>query len=1138
MLHIYYARENVDKERFLFDRCAEDALLLVPDQYTLQAEKEALSYLQEKGLLHREVLSFSRLGSRILQEAGGGKRPMIDRYGRHMILRRIMARHREALRYYGGYGENTAFLEMLNDMISQMKQYGATPDTLDEVVEEMGEDEAYLRGKLLELRLLFGEYEEAIRGKYVDTEDLVTLQCERLKDSPSATGRQVLIYGFDYFTPSNLRMLEALLAVNREVAVVLTLDEEDESGLFALGAIMKRRLIEAAERQGASWRAEAIPDTYALTQHRPALSFLETQLFAASPARYAAEPEGVTLVRAANYYAEAETAAQRILELVREEGYRYRDIALICNDLSTRGSIYKRVFAGYGLPLFLDQKRDVLTSPAVAYLSALLRIVTKGYRRTDVLALLKTGLAGMDAELAATFENYCTHYHIDGKRFRAPFIKGKDHYDEATFAAIERQREAVISPIGTWHAAFRDAETVRDKAVSLLSFLEEDVHLAEVMQALVEEQLAQGDGESAQETAQIWNVAMEILDQMVAVMGEERISMTGFADLFRAGVEAVEIGVLPPTVDGLVLGTMQRTRTGRVKALFVLGANEGILPADVRAQDVLTEEEKTYLLERDVALCKMDRLRLMEEHLAIYRNLTRASRELWMSYAVSDGAGESLMPSSVYETLQEIFPTRKEQRDVENQDAFLPLVGGTRSTLEHVGRYFREKTERLRWGDPAGESGVDPAAAEALLWYREQRPGDAAKLEAAIGYRNMAMRMEPEVAGALYLREGEEVLSLSPSRLEQYGNCPFAHFVHYGLHPEEPADYSVQAFDIGSVYHHALKELAQRLTLTGVAVTDPASPWMTTSEEERDRMMEEILEEDFTRFREGLLRSGKEESYRAERLRLLCKTAGRVLVEQVRKGAIEGMAYEVPFGRGREIPPLTLRARDGRQIVIEGTIDRVDTLPGDRVKVIDYKSQHKKYREEEARAGMQLQLFLYLSAASGEKGHETAHKEPIGAFYFPVDAPLLSGEGVSARMEEKLGGFEKVIERNIRRQLRMNGFMVERADVLADVEGALDEDNKGTVVPVKYVKNPKDGTGPRYDGEGAFFLLKEEDFRRLLQEVGDKVDSMAKDIAGGRIDIAPKRVSHERSACTYCAYRGVCKFDVTLPECRYVPVSP
>lgn len=1154
MLRIYCARENVDKERFLAGLCEEDALLLVPDQYTLAAEKDLLSYLGRRGLLGMEVLSFSRLGAKIVKEAGGGRRPMIDRYGRHMLLSRIVKKNRDKLPLYGSYAEKTDFLVMLNNMISQMKQYGASPETLAAATAQVPEERGHLRRKLTELTLIFTAYEEAIRDKYVDTEDLVDLYCERMPACGSLAGRQIVLQGFDYFTPGNLRMIRGLLAVCREVVVMLGADEREESSLFALGEMMKNRLIEIAEEAGSDYTAENVPQDPAFAARRkPALSFLESQLFAINPGT-SEDCGGITLVKAANYYSEAATAAKEIRRLVREEGFRYSDIVLICNDLPVRGRIAKRVFAGYGMDLFLDQKRDILASPAVSYILALLAIVIKGWRRRDVLALLKTGLADMTSADISRFENYCERYRIDGRgKFRKPFEKGAAEFGKEPFAELESLRAGLIGPLADFAEDFKAAATAREKADVLFAFLQEKADLPARMEALVKEQLEAGDADLAQETAQIWNMTMEILEQTAAVMGGDKIGMEAFAEMVRAGLEAIEVGVLPPTVDGLVMGTMQRTRIGRVKALFVLGANEGVLPADVRSRDVLTEDEKNYLEDHSVTICKMDRLRVMEEQLAIYRDLSRADEYLWISCAASNEQGEDIEPSAIYETIRGIFPSLTEQRDIESGDSFIDLVGGEQSTLEHLGRYFKRIMNEASRPAPAdaksGSGGnmpapeIDPAAAEALLWYRENKPADAARLERAVSYRNIADPVGPETALALYMRASGEggalsdcadsIFSVSPSRLEKFGGCPFAHFVKYGLHPEEPKDYAVRSFDMGSVYHEALKELARRLTKEGVPITAEASPWMTTGEEARNAMMDEILTERFRDFREGLLESDSPERYRADRLRLLCKTAGKVMVEQVRQGAIEGMEYEMPFGRGEKLRPIEVATVDGTKIIVEGQIDRVDYLPGQKVKVVDYKSEKKKYSEPEAKAGLQLQLYLYLAAAAG-----SSDKEPVGAFYFPVDAPLMSGD-IAASTIAKAGSIEKVLEDKIRSELRMNGFMMERGDVIDSIEGGLEEGGRGKVVPISYVKaNSGKGTPAHYEGSKNLQLLSQEDFESLLDEMSAKVRQMANDIAQGYMEIAPRRTDHERSSCTYCDYKGICKFDQAFPECRYVHVHP
>ena len=1108
MLRIFYGRESYEKERHLYEHLAPGGLVVVPEQYTLQAEREALSYLGTAGLLETEIISFSTLGRNILQEAGGGRRPAIDRYGRHMLLSKIMDEVKEDLELYRGYTRSAAFLDLLNDMISQMKQYGVTPEALAEARDALPEEKAYLKTKLAEIGRIYEAYEARIEGKYVDTEDRIDLYAERLRECGSLKGRPVCVYGFDYFTPNNLKFLKAILTHCGDLTVYLTYsDEIGEEDLFGLGSLMIRRLRELAEEAGASFAVERLDETYREKDKTPALSALERNLYALPP-RPCEDAEGITLVKAANYYTEAATAAREIRRLVQEEGYRYRDIILICNDLTVRGAICKRVFASYDLDLFLDTKRGITHNPAVVYMVRLLAIAGKGYRTEDVMGLLKTGLTDADRDLTDRLENYCETYFIRGGAFRKPFVKGEEDLEE-----LNAWREAFTGRLESFRKAYREGRTVEEKAAAFYRFLEEEARLPEKLQALVEEQFLAGEPALAQETARIWNVSMDILDQMVAVMGREPISMTAFADLFLAGIEALELGLLPPRADGLVMGTMARTRTGKARAVFVLGAAEGVMPLEGASRDVLTEEEKEYLIERDLELCKMDRLRAMEERLAIYRNLCRATERLYMSYAVSDEGGKEQIPSPVYDTIRELFPALKESPDAESLSDLTDRIGGEDNTLAQLGRALKQE-------------GVTEETAALWQWYEEQEDRGPESLVRAMEFSHRADPVGPETAEALYARTMDgDALVLSPSRLERFGRCPFAHFVRYGLHPEEPDSYQVQAFDMGQVYHELLRRLSERLTDPGVPVTDPASPWMTIGEEDRKALVDRILDETFRKYREGLLSEGGESSYRARRVREAAQITAARMVDQVRQGKTTAMDFEVPFGRGKTLPPVTVTTKDGTDVQIAGVIDRVDWLPGGEVKVVDYKSGPDTYSEAEAKGGWKLQLFLYLKAA--EKSGAT----PVGAFYFHVGDPRIQESKLGKTILKK-EGLTAAIEEKLKETFLLNGFLVDRPDTVVNIAGQ-EPVSSGVLHFNRGAGNtPKPGKNLK--------LLPEEDFTELVQAVDERVSAMARDLAAGHIDLAPRRITkgqNKQTACKYCGYRHICKFDVQFTDCRYVNID-
>lgn len=1095
MLHIHYGRERLNKDKYLFEQIQGETLLIVPDQYTLQAERDAFFYLGQKGFMDLEVVGISRLGSIVLAEVGGGKRTLLNKQGRHMLLTKIMAEENENLLVYKNYRDNTAFLEMANNFISEMKQFNVDSEVLGEILDGMP-DKGFLSRKLSDIHLLYTRYEALTAGKFTDTEDAISLFIQKIRQSQTISRSTVWLYGFDYFTPKNLEVIGQLRLVAKEVHVVFTWDRGGaDASLFDIAGTMIQMLSPDVISQ--------IGDEY-MEPKNPAIAALESQLFAV-PAQTSPIAEGITLVAAANIYGEAETAACHIMHLIRDKGLLQREILLVCNDLETRGSIYKRVFAEYGLDLFMDSKRDIMHSPAVNYILALLEILGGGYRSEDVLRLLKTGLGPLPEDNLADLENYVTKYKIRGSGWKKDFTKGvTDRYLGTTEEArnreiqrLNRMRSAAIEPIRTFGEAFKEATTVRDRVRVLYEFLAGPCGLPDKIQSLMEEQQRDGQLELAQETAQIWNIAMENLDQLVEILGDDTLSMETFAKLLTAGFEAVEVGILPPTLDGLMLGTMQRTRSGRLKAMVVLGANEGILPAEPGSDSILNEDEKLLLSEQGIEICKLDHIRLLEEKMAIYRNLSKAEDSLWIGYAASDDKGVSTRPSMIFEKIREIFPNLPVEKDVLNQEDESTLIQAPDATLRHLTAALRES----KAGAPLPEIWN-----RTLEWYAQNQQRKLALVQEGLAFNTRQKKLSKEQVDALYKKESDQAMVLSPSRLERFARCPFAYFIRHGIRPAEETLYEVGPLEMGDLYHRCLMTASAALTAGKPAdapITDLQSPWMTVTKEETDRMVEDFMALELDGFGEGILTGGREQAYRAGRISAICKEAVWIMISHVRKGQIVSMRFEEEFGRDKDIAPIEINLGDAT-VCIEGKIDRMDLLPGDRVKIIDYKSGTDSFNETEAKSGWKLQLMVYLRAAMEEK------REPAGAFYFHVFEPSVDAGTIQDGTQSQ--AFRDKVEDEIRKSFMMDGAMVGEPDVIEAIAG---DDNR--VVPLKSGKK----------------TYTQEEFAAFQEQVNNKIDRMCRELLDGNIGIEPLKIK-ENTACKYCDYKGICMFDNRMEGCYYI----
>lgn len=1129
MLNIFYGRENLDKEKFIYDNIGGRALLVVPDQFTLEAERELIAHSGAKALMDVEVLSLSRLGYRLLEELGGSKRTFIDKYGRHMILSSIAAEEREKLQVFKGLEEKNSFIELVNNFISEMKQFNCGADELAEIARSVP-DGSYTQRKLEDLYLLYSEYEAAIRGKYTDSEDYIDLFLGKISRSELVAGNHIWIYGFDSFAPKALSVIGELMQYAADVNLVLTYDDKREArdaDLFALAETVIRNFENLAERRSTEVRKRAIPKTYT-AERADKIQFIEQELYALPARKYArggqstnpaeggaseaaaAGTDSLTLVAAANLYNEAESAACYVLELVRDFGYRFSDIKVICNDQETRGPILKRVFKEYGIDLVSDTSKDILQSSIVQYITALMDVVVEKYRTDLMIKMLKSGFGDLTNDEITDLENYAIKYKIRGTMWKRPFVRGESEYGAEALVRMNAVREKALAFMPDLEAIF-EAETCGEFISGLYGFLYEKVKLPEKIADLTVLQTEQGRPDLAEETAQIWGKVIGIFDQMSEIMGEQKFRAAAFRDLFEVGISQVEIGILPPTKDGLMMGTMQRTRTGEMKALVVVGANEGVLPNEKPGSGLFGSDEKNLFKENGIELCKVDDVRFLEERMGIYRNLSKPRERLWISYSLSDAEGGPARPSGVFTKLAGLFGDTPVARDVLNRQSDAELVGAGPAGLRHLTEALQAACE----GRP-----LAPHWHEALAWFKQNKPEALEPIRAGIAFTNKQEDLGREMTAALYMGnigstreealEPSPELSLSPSRLERYARCPFSHFVQYGLKPEERRIFEIAPREIGDIYHECLMEMSRHLTARGIAITDPASPWMTISREECRTFVEDVIAKKSGTYREGILEAGNEEKYRGRRITDICEKVCWAVIEQVRAGEILRSSFEAPFGRGRRIPPIPVNLGEGRTAYIEGKIDRVDYLPGERVKIIDYKTGNENFSVAEAEAGYRLQLMLYLEASLERR------MKPAGVFYFKISEPMVDASGAAIGPEE--------ISDKIQKSFKLNGVIVDDPNVIRNVAG--DFSGISDVVPIRI---NKEGL---ISGTGKDNLLTDEEFESLREKVCEKVTDICKSLAGGGIEIHPMKTA-ATSACAYCRYKGICRFDTIFEGCSY-----
>lgn len=1162
MLNIYYGGENIEKEKFIFEHIKGRSLLLVPDQFSLQAERDAFFYLDKTGLMDLAVVDFSALGHKILKEAGGPVPPLIDKYGRHMLLTRILEESDDALKIYKGVRGKNSFVERVNMLISEMKRSEVSVDMLREVSESL-EDSSFLKYKLKDIVTLFSLYEEAIAGKYLDSEDYITFYGDKMLDSSLVAVSDVWVYGFDTFTPKNMLVLERILKTARSLNIVMTWEDaaktppersakddagdpsqsgdaawpgdagflaaDDREDLFSLTGFVIRNLVKMAEDLNEEVTCQAITGS-----GRDNLWSKTLREISVSQEDSLQEKDSrITAVCTSNIYAEADRAAAYILQLVREHGYRFGDIVVVCNDTGLRSGVIRRTFVRWGIPVFIDQKRKVIQHPVVVFLLSLLEIIGSGYRDSAVMQLIKSGFLGFAEEEQDALENYVQQFKIRGTLWKKPFSRMGDNYTAEDLNRFNELREQVVSVIETARDRIGKYNTAGEKIRGLYGFLADDFMMEDRIEAMAKAQQEAGFLDGAAETGQSWNVICRIFDQIVETVGEERLSGRALRQIVEAGLAEMEIGIVPVNPDSVLVGTMQRTRVGRVKALLVLGANEGLLPLQKTDEGLLSEREKAVLEEMDLEFSRTEDMVKQEERLAIYRTLSQPEERLYVSCSQIDETGGELRPSAVFRELENFLQSRAESDDSvvlgDLEDGEVTEIAvSPKGAISYLTDAFREYLE---------DGKLDEDWLYAGLWYGSHEPEEMERIRRGMEFDNEQNALGGQLADALY-RGDRRAIEASASRLEKYSGCPFAHFISYGLRPEDLRVFEMGTREIGDIYHECIMKLSQRLTAgedsfqgldaVPIAITDPDSRWMKITQEECREEIRRILQEETGTYREGLLSSGRNESYRTERIVDICSRVAWAMIGQVRRGRIREMYFEQPFARGAQLPPVRVTAGE-HEVLIKGKIDRMDVLEMPEhedgletaVRIVDYKTGGDSVDVEHFRSGYKLQLMLYLKAATQKQ-----EVKPAGVFLFKIreidaDADARTVVPGEAAAEERMEDAYK-----------LEGIVLDDMDLIDAMDTEIGGASK--VLPIKYVK--KNGT---YSGSSGGYLFSREEFEELSAQVDRQVDRICREICDGKIDIRPKKEKKKdmegnyKTSCKYCSYKSICMFDTAFPGCRY-----
>lgn len=1120
-LRFIFGRSGSGKTRFCLNElkskiesgAQHPLILLVPEQYTHQGEKDLIALLGTGGVLGTRVLSFRRLAYRIFNEAGGITYPHLHSAGKCMIIHRLLDTMQDSLSVFSRSAGAQGFINTLADLITELKQHSIYPDDLADAAEGL-EEENPLRDKLAELNSLYRAYEEMIATRFRDGDDDLTLAAAKLDSISLFDGAEIWIDGFDGFTPQEYQMLAKLLSKAERVNVTLCTEDAaddmiDAGDVFFPVKKVRSKLTALARELDIKIEPGVVLDGEPPYRFRnsPELAHLERNLFAFPYPSYSKPTQDISLFAAVNIFSEVEACARDIIRLCRDKGLRYREIAVVVGDLSAYEDLIEVIFGEYEIPCFLDRKIEITNHPLVQLILAVLDIFIENWSYEAVFRYLKTGLTGVDRNSIDMLENYVLACGIRGSRWTReepwemipgvlPDVREYDSH-EAALKAVNEVRYAVSAPLLEFRRRTKGRKTAAEICTALYDFLCA-IGVPERIEAAIEEFREQGQLSLAHEYAQVWNIVMEVFDQVVEVMGEDTVGVERFSQILKVGFGEYKIGLIPASIDQVLVGSIERSRSHEVRAMYILGANDGVFPSTGREEGILSDRDREVLNKGGIELASDTRTAAFEEQFLVYRALTTAGSYLRLSWPAVDWEGKSLRTSMVVSRLRRLFPGISEASNTlepkEDKDVMAMVAGRVPS--------FKKTILALRRSREGKES--SPIWREVYRWFA-QHPDwqeQCRSVRKALSYRNTAEPVSQEKIALLY---GNPAYS-SVSRLEKYTACPFAYYVQYGLGARERKVYRLKPPDVGTFMHGVIERFS-------LYVAENHLSWRTIERDWCEEKVSEIVDAMLDRMQGSGISGSKRYKALTVRLKRVVTRSVWLIAQHIRRGSFEPVGYEIDFREGGAFPPITIELSSGEKVLLTGRIDRVDALKTDEgtyLRIIDYKSGTKDFKLSDVAYGLQLQLITYLDAVQENGGLGIAPPIlPGGVLYFAIDDPIVKGTADSTPEE---------IEQAIMKQLRMKGLLL--ADVKLIKEMDHDISGASLIIPARMNKGEVLGQSSTATLEQLKLLRSHT--RRLLE-------SLCQEIMKGNVPIKPYK-KKDTTSCKYCSFAPVCQFDTARKE--------
>lgn len=1083
--------KNVRKD----NRC--NYIYVVPEQFTMETQKKMVNMQRElfslSGIMNIDIVSFNRLSFRVFEELGINRLSILDDTGKTLILRKIIEEKRSDLNIYKDKSGMLGFIAEMKSAISELYQYGIDVDKLEDIITGIN-GHNMTKGKLGDIMTVYKYFREYVsnmtdsRTKYITKEEVLDELCKYIEKSDWIKKSRIVLDGYTGFTPIQLKLVALLLEYGIDVTVSVTIRTDDlgltnvgfinvkEQELFNMSKDMVNKLYAIANEKRIPISEPVIIDgRNGRHKENNELKFIEENIFEFNEKVYDEKPDSIEIYHLSNSITEAKSVTDIIFKLLKEnKTLRYRDIAVITGDEQLMMTL-DRFMSMAGIPHFVDNKKSIIRNPFVDTIRAVLEIIDTDFRYESVFKYLRCYMTDLSARDIDILENYVLALGIRGKkRYKTEFTKLYRGIDGEDLAEIEAIRKKFVLPVLNLENKIKD-KNVRKVTGSIYEFICE-IGLKDKINRYISIFEEVNENSLRAEYSQIYKKVMELFDKLVLLMGDEKIRLSEYRRILDAGFEEIKVGIIPLSVDELIIGDIERTRLGEIKYLFIVGANDGIIPKHSTKGGLLSQSDRALLKELSVRLSPTVRENSFIQRFYLYLSVTRPTDKIIVTYSDCSSDGSPIRPSYLVDILKDLFNGNEIEKSINRKNI---------SGIANKSSIFDILLENIKY---YGSESFSKELMEILsCCIEDEELKDRLKngIDGAF-FTNQVEGIDGRIARLIY---GEDTVAKA-TRLEKYAACAYAHFMEYGLKLAERPVYEIKVTDIGTLYHNCVEAFTRRIKNEKTDIN-------TIDDKRRQELIHECMQQIAVSYENGVFFSNKRNQFIFEKCEKVADRTAWVILEHLKKGKFS-MDY------------LELSVTNGR-------IDRVDSLEIDGtkyIKIIDYKSGSTKFSPVEVACGLKMQLMFYMNSVLEKERTENRNirVEPAAVFYFNIEDPVLEyNEGISDEASYR----ERMLK-----EFTMSGFVNSRIEVFEGIDSDVIQTGKQSVVFGMGSKNINCQMNlEKHRGAGSCY-----NFENFLDYVKNMADDFANEIIEGNISLKPYKMG-TKTACTYCKYKEICSFD-------------